>query len=101
VTHWASRLRGEPHDLEVAIGAATGAAVPDYYLVSPNLADPEVHWYQGLLRDLSPARVVAVELSPERVLHALASLGSGPPLPNAADLAGRAREWIPLPKVSV
>ena len=99
VAEWGRRLRGNASDLEVAIGTAAGT-LPDYYLISRELPDPEIHWYLGLVRSLSASRVLAIDLVPRVVLETLASLPPGRELPTAAALAERARVWVPLPEPS-
>ncbi len=99
VAHWAARLQGDDHDLEVAIGLSGSLAMPDYYLVDTDLTAPALHWYLGLTQRLAPARVAPVEMNAPSLLRALSSLSYGPPFPPAAAVAARGRDFVPVPEV--
>lgn len=99
VAHWAARLQGEDHDLELAIGLAGDLSMPDYYLVDTELMAPAVDWYLGLMERLGPARVVPVQMNPPSLLGALSSLPYGRAFPPAAEVAARARDFVPVPEV--
>ena len=101
VMEWSRRLMGQEHELEMAIGASDPPDPPDFYLVDEHLGHPLVDWYLGHLRILSPGRVVPVRLDPESISHALGSLRYGPPFPNGKALAATARDFVPLPGLSV
>jgi hypothetical protein len=100
VAQWASRLTGEPEQLEVAIGLVDDLPSPDYYLVAPRLSDPQVHWYTAHLRSLAPSRVVLCEPHPAAIAKALAGRPFGRALPPLADLAASARGYVPMPEVA-
>jgi len=95
VVEWAKRLDGEDHDLETAIGVAPRGPAPDYYFVSDALEGTKVHWYLGLLVDAAPARVMTVRERVDDVLAALRSRRTGPSLPDLAEVASRARSYVP------
>lgn len=101
VMEWSRRLMGQQHELELAIGASNPPDPPDFYLVDEHLGHPLVDWYLGHLRSLSPGRVIPVKLDPGSIAHALGSLGFGPLFPSAKDLAATARDFVPLPGLSV
>lgn len=97
VAAWASRLQGGADHLELAIGLVPDLPSPDYYLVDPELGEPEIHWYTGNLMGIASSRVVLTELTPTRVLESLASLPSGRSLPRLREVAETARGFVPLP----
>ncbi len=96
VAQWAARLTGEPEQLEVAIGLVDDLPTPDYYLVTPQLPDPQIHWYTAHLRSLAPARVVLCEPHPAAIAKALAGRPFGRALPPLDDLAASARRYVPI-----
>lgn len=98
VTQWAARLTGRPEQLEVAIGLVGELPTPDYYLVTPTLPDPEVHWYAAHLRSLAPERVVVCDATPEAISRTLAGRPFGRALPPAGELATSARTYVPVPE---
>ena len=99
VAQWSARLQGLAHELELAIGLAGNARLPDYYFVSPTLPPPEVDWYLSHLLRLAPARVMPVELRGPAVLARLGSLSYGTGFPPVAEVAASARTFVPLPAV--
>lgn len=94
VEAWADRLRGGEDHLELVIGLSSRLVVPDYYLVSPELPQPHIHWYAGHLRSLAASRVLLVE--PTRFLDVLGELPYGRGLEDAATLAASARGYVPV-----
>jgi hypothetical protein len=101
VEHWARRLAGEEHELELAIAAVGDAELPDYYLVDESLAAPTIDWYLGHLRSLAPSRVVPVTLGPGPLAARLGALDYGRPFPPGGEVAAAAREYVPLPGLGV
>jgi hypothetical protein len=99
VSHWSARLRGLDNELELAIGLAGGARLPDYYLVSSSLEPPDVDWYLSRLHSLAPSRVAPVDMSGSKVLAKLESLTYGTGFPPIAEVAASARSFVPLPEV--
>ncbi len=95
VVEWAKRLSGEEHQLELAIGNVRRSPSPDYYLVSDTLKGTKLHWYLGLLVDLSPTRVLTVGGTVDDLLGALRTRRTGRGLPALADLATEARRYVP------
>jgi hypothetical protein len=97
VSEWSARLRGQANELELAIGLAGKAHLPDYYFVSSELGPPEIDWYLSHLRGLAPSRVVAIDLRGPAVLGGLESLSYGAGFPPLGEVVASARSFVPLP----
>ncbi len=102
VDAWAARLSGaaDAH-VETLIGLTPPEPGPDYYIVSPDLAEPHVHWYHGLLAGLSMTRIVPVSLDQAALRRALGELPTGRELPDLRTVAEAARGYIPTSALTV
>ncbi len=89
VEAWAARSRGDDHQLSLEIGLVERLELPEYLLVTGDVADETVHWYHGLLHGFASRRVLAVQRSPEAIQGVLEHLRSDRPFP-AADVVSRA-----------
>lgn len=102
VDQWAARLTAQPEALELVIGLVPDLPTPDYYLVSPGLGDPHVHWYAAHVRSLAPSRVVVCDAATPGVLARVVSeLPYGRALPQLRELASTARVYVPVPDTGV
>jgi hypothetical protein len=101
VMEWSRRLLGQKNELELAIGASNPPDPPDFYLVDEGLGPPLIDWYLGHVRSLSPGRVIPVRVEPEALAQALGSLSYGRPFPGGKDLAATARDFVPVPGLSI
>lgn len=101
VETWAMRLTGDRHaDIETVIGLTPAEPMPHYYVVDPDIADPQIHWYHGLLGGLSPTRVIPSSLDPRSIRKVLEDLPTGRELPNMQQVATEARDYVPVPQLA-
>jgi hypothetical protein len=82
--------------LALAIGLVADVQTPDYYLVAPDMPDPQVHWYMAHVRSLAPSRLIVCQPHPSAIAGALADLPFGKALPSLSELANSARGYVPL-----
>ena len=95
VDAWVRRLGGERHAMDAGEALLLVDSLPEYYFVDEAIEDDRVHWYLGMLRSMSPRRVVPVGADPGSVIAALTHLAAGPALPGAKALLRKAAGYVP------
>lgn len=95
VDAWARRLNGAQDDLELQIGLVGTPTTPDYYLVDIDLEAPHRSWYFEYVHSRAPARVLAVEMTPDAILRQIRTLPTGPAIPPVEDIRDGFRSFVP------
>lgn len=98
---WSDRLAGEDNHLETLIGLTPADPMPHYYIVSADVGEPEIHWYHGFLAGLSAMRVVTSKIDAGSLRRILADLPRGRELPDMRHVADMARDYVPLPDLTI
>lgn len=101
VDAWQARLSGNEHELETLIRSTPALQAPHYYVIDPAVAEPQVHWYHGLVAGRAADRVLLCPVQPAPIADLLGDLPTGRELPSLDVLAGLAREFVPVGRLSL